>query len=138
MKSQKSKAAGLQKRAGELVDDLDEAIGERDQSNKKSDERIARYRQLSSTADYGDRELPEYDVDLWLEQALNENVRGLRDRSDFTLARFDPFQDVYTWKKGNYQQSDWYCFQEAVKNHQNTAWDILSRKNLKGLELPAL
>lgn len=138
MKSPKSKAATLQKRAGELIDDLDKAIGERDQSNKKSGERIARYRQLSATADYGDKELPEYDVDLWLEQALNENVRGLRDRSDFTLARFDPFQDVYTWKKGNYQQSDWYCFQEAVKSHQNTAWDILSPKNLKGLELPAL
>lgn len=134
--SPRSKSASLNKRADALVNNLRTAIGDRDQSNTKSPERIARFRELSTAAGYGGKELPTYDDDLWLDRALNENVRGLRDRSDFTLARFDPFPDDYTWKNGNYKKSDWYCFQEAVKNHQNTAWDILSQKNLKGLELP--
>lgn len=129
--------AMVTKKAKQLVEDLGKAIGERDQTNAQSDERIARYRELSETADFGDRKLEVYDDDKWLEEALKEKVRGLRDRSDFTLARWDPFQDVYSWaNRRTYKQSHWYCFQEAVKAHQNSAWDILSRSNLKGLELP--
>jgi hypothetical protein len=126
----------IEKRAEILIHDLGLAIGERDQSNSKKEERIGRYRQLSLSPDYGGREVPIYDEDLWLDSALNEDVRGLRDRSDRTWTRFDPFQDVYTWKRGDYKQSPWYLFQEAVKNHQNAAWEILSQKNLKGLQLP--
>ncbi|MCJ7600454.1 MAG: hypothetical protein MUO63_03005 [Desulfobulbaceae bacterium] len=131
--------AGLNEKTNELMSELGDAIGERDQRNANVKERIARYRQLSGQAGYGDRELPEYDDDKWLDEALKEEVRGLRDRSDFTLARWDPLADVYSWAdRRNYKKTDWYCFVEAVKDHQNAAWDILSASNLKGLELPQM
>ena len=111
----------------------------RDQGNLYREERIGRYRELAERAGYGDRALPEYDPDLWLEDAIHENVRGLRDRSDFTLARWDPLTDVYSWKDSvNYRNTSWHCFQQAVKDHQNAAWEVLSRTNLMGLELPEL
>jgi len=122
-----------------LRQDLDWAIGDRDQSNHFKEDRIDRYRELSTRPDYGNQKLKIYDEDYWLEEAIKEKVRGLRDRSDFTLARWDPFTDVYTWKnRQTYQLSSWYRFQEAVKNHQNEAWAILEKTNLLGLELPDL
>jgi hypothetical protein len=131
--------AELNEKTNELMSELGDAIGERDQRNANVKERIARYRQLSAQAGYGDRELPEYDDDKWLDEALKEEVRGLRDRSDFTLARWDPLSDVYSWAdRRNYKKTDWYYFVEAVKDHQNAAWDILSASNLKGLELPQM
>ena len=122
-----------------LVKDLDGVIGERDQSNERRDERIARYIELSNTADYGDTEVREYDEDRWLHEAVNEDVRGLRDKSDSRLTRWDPFTDKYTWRdRRTYKQSDWYRFQQAVKTHQNETWAILAESNLQGLELPDL
>lgn len=122
-----------------LKKDLDEAIGERDQTNERSQERIARYVELSLTADYGDTALREYDEDRWLHEVVDEDVRGLRDKSDSRLTRWDPFTDDYHWRnRRTYKQSDWYRFQEAVKAHQNETWAILAASNLKGLELPDL
>lgn len=127
----------IDNKAADLLKDLDAAIGGRDQKNEREAERTARYLELSTREGYGATELPPYDHDKWLEAALNEEVRGLRDRSDMTLARWDPLSDVYTWAdRKSYRATDWYRFQEAVKGHQNTAWDILSQSNLKGLELP--
>ena len=134
-----AKSAGISGAAKSLLADLGNAIGERDQANTKKGERIARYRELSVQSEYGGTELPEYDGDAWLQAALKEKVRGLRDRSDFTLARWDPFTDIFSWAdRKNHRRTDWYCFQEAVKDHQGTAWEILSRSNLKGLELPLM
>lgn len=74
-----------------------------------------------------------------MDQAVNENVRGLRDRSDFSLARWDPLTDIYTWKNPDkYTDTHWYRFQEAVKQHQTDTLSILMETNLKGLELPEL
>ena len=120
-----------------LLKDLEGAIGDRDQGNEYKKERIKRYRRLCTTAGYKDTQLTTYDSDAWIDQAIHEDVRGLRDRSDFTLARLDPFQDHYTWAdRTAYQDTHWYRFQEAVKAHQDVAWEILSAANLKGLELP--
>ena len=130
---------GVGEKSAELRKDLDWAVGGRDQSNRYREERIGRYRELAGRAGYGDRVLPEYDHDLWLDDAIHENVRGLRDRSDFTLARWDPLTDVYTWKDSvNCYKTPWHCFQQAVKDHQNEPWEVLSRTNLMGLELPEL
>ena len=129
--------SALTQKARRLMNDLDSAIGDRDQSNAYKEERIKRYCRLSTLPEYGGVELAVYDADAWIDQAIQENVRGLRDRSDFTLARLDPFQDQYTWADpATYQQSHRYRFQEGVKAHQDAAWDVLSQTNLKGLELP--
>jgi len=122
-----------------LRQDLDRAIGERDQTNERSQERIARYIELSRTANYRGTELREYDEDRWLHEAVDEDVRGLRDKSDSRLTRWDPFTDVYHWRdQRTYKKSDWYRFQEAVKTHQDETWAILAESNLKGLKLPDL
>ena len=119
-----------------LSRDLSRAIGERDQVNGNSEARVSRYLQLAKRPRYGGRDLPVYDEDLWFDDAVNEDVRGLRDRSDNVLLRIDPFTDRYTWKSGPpYQQSHWYRFQEAIKTQQEHAWDILLDSNLRGLEL---
>ncbi|MBI5164962.1 MAG: hypothetical protein HY985_13805 [Magnetospirillum sp.] len=127
------------RRQGALRADLDAAIGVRDQSNRDVKARIARYRDLATTAAYGRAELPAYDGEAWLDAALNEDIRGLKDWSDSLLARIDPLTDIYTWKDPTaYTATDWYRFQQAVIDHQNTAWAILSQRNLRGLQLPQL
>lgn len=134
-----ARPAGIKEKGKELLADLKSAIGERDQTNAAKAERIDRYRALSVFTAYGGTEMPVYDSDAWIDAALKEDVRGLRDRSDFTLARWDPLCDVYSWKnRRSYKQTDWYLFQEAVKHHQNSAWEILIQTNLKGLQLPRM
>ncbi|PKN05240.1 MAG: hypothetical protein CVU74_02795 [Deltaproteobacteria bacterium HGW-Deltaproteobacteria-9] len=129
----------LRKRETTMKDDLDHCIGGQDQANAHESRRIARYRKLSRAPEYGGRELEEYDAHRWMDEAVNEKVRGLRDRSDLFLARFDPLTDLYTWKdRESYKQTHWHRFQEAVKQHQNETWQILADRNFQGLELPKL
>jgi hypothetical protein len=129
--------AAVDEQARELRNDLAWAIGGRDQNNSRRSERIARYSELSGIQDYGNLEITPYDEDLWLSAAVKENVRGLRDRGDFLLTRWDPLTDIYNWKdKRKYRSSDWFRFQEAVKSHQSAAWEILNNNNLGFLELP--
>lgn len=123
----------------ELRTNLGDAIGFRDQSNNDKNVRIERYRELAATDSYGGKGLDTYDDDWWIEQAVDGEVRGIKDWSDGILARIDPLTDIFTWKdRGTYKQTDWFRFQQAVIDHQNTAWDILSGRNFKGLQLPQL
>ena len=132
-------AKDKQDKQDELVKDLSEAIDGRDQGNQHNEERIARYKKLGRKKAYGQAVVPYYDPDDWFDDAVKEDVRGLRDRSDFTLCRWDCFTDVYTWKdESSYMQSDWFRFQEAVKEHQAETLAILDRSNLRGLELPEM
>jgi len=46
---------------------------------------------------------------------------------------------IYTWRKPRkYKETKWYNFQEAVKAHQNTAWEILEEKVFAKLDLKDL
>ena len=129
----------LQKRETALKKDLDNCIGEQDQANEYAEERITRYKDLATKPEYGRTEITQYDEDTWLEQAVNEKVRGLRDKSDFFLTRWDPLTDIYTWKdRKNYKGTHWHRFQQAVKQHQDETWEILKETNLKGLQLPEM
>jgi hypothetical protein len=129
----------LRKRETTLKDDLDRCIGPPDPANADEDRRITRYRDLSRTPEYGGSEMAPYDADRWMDDAVNEAVRGLRDRSDFILARWDPLKDSFTWKdRENYRQTHWYRFQESIKQHQNETWQILADRSFQGLELPEL
>ena len=84
-------------------------------------------------------DIPEYDGYEWFQDAVNENVRGLRDRSDNFLTRWDPLTDIYTWKQpAKYQQTNWHKFQEAVKINQNVTWKILDKKVFAKLDLKDL
>ena len=132
-----AKELGIRKKA--LTRDLKKAIGETDQSNSWAGERTAKYIELSESEAYGSSRLVKYDPEQWFDDVVNEQVRGLRDRSDSLLTRFDPASDIYTWRNSKKRkQSDWYKFQEAVKSHQSETWEILEASNLKGLQLEAL
>jgi len=129
--------ASLSTRAEELVRDLSSCIGEQDQTNQNEGKRIGRYLELSTSPAYGGRKLVPYDEDEWFAAAVNERIRGLHDRKD--PLRFDPLTDVFTWKNpAGYKSTEWYRFQETVKQHQDELWDYLKERNFKGLELPDL
>ena len=121
----------------QLIKGLRSAIGEVDQSNSNKMVRIERYMELSQKMlGY---EIPEYDEYAWFEDAINEKVRGLRDKSDSFLTRWDPLTDIYTWRKpGKYKETNWYKFQEAVKSNQDTTWDLLDNKVFSKLDLKDL
>lgn len=123
----------------ELEEDLSRCIGAPDPENADKDRRIARYRELAATKPYGGRQMDAYDADLWMDEAVETAVRGLRDRGKSKLARLDPLKDRYRWKdRETYRQTHWYRFQQAVKAHQNETWAILEHRNFLGLDLPSL
>ena len=126
-----------QEKQDALAQDLTWALGGRDQVLEEQTVRLARYQELSTRTAYGASEIPAYDPDDWFDAVVNEKVRGLRDRSDLQLIRWDPLTDVYTWKdRTTYQTRDWFRFQEAVKAHQEETLAILMQSNLANLELP--
>ena len=128
----------LDTKASELRQDLNTAIGDQDNTNKMRAERIGRYRELAATKAYGSEMLSDYDENEWFAQAINEKVRGLRDR-DSEWSRLTVLKDRYTWRNpDSYRQSHWYRFQEAVKAHQDETWGILKESTFNGLALPEL
>lgn len=58
--------------------------------------------------------LPEYSPHIWFDSAVKTSVRGLPDDM---MPSLTIFKDHYQWKD-NWQNSDWYLFQEAIKTHQ--------------------
>jgi len=116
-----------------LIKDIRTAIGGTKPADGTS--RIKRYRSLSRMPEYGGNELEEYDVDAWMDHAVNEEVRAFRIRAKTVIRRqlLDMFskavpkvRDIYTWRDpDNYTSTDWYSFQVAVKEHQAEAQEIL-------------
>jgi hypothetical protein len=119
-------------RQGALQNDLARCLAE-----KGAQERLTKYNELALSSEYGGREIRPYHADEWMNEAVRERVRGLRDRSGTLIARLDPFVDVYEWQdRKNYRETHWFRFQEAVKEHQRATWRLLAEKNFLGLELP--
>jgi hypothetical protein len=85
--------------------ELDKAIGERDDTNQLSGNRIGRYRALIGA------NFVEYDKDSWFKEAINREM-GF-------------FKWIYSWKE-NYKTSNWFQFQESVKVHQRLTIEKLS------------
>lgn len=129
----------LTSETAELVRDLGMAVGEYDVDNSEQDSRVERYRRCSLNAPYGGEEIRDYDPDNWFSVAVKEDVRGMRDRNDHFLMRLDPLTDVFTWRDSRHRdETDWFRFQEAVKQHQRDAWEILYETTFERLELEAL
>ncbi len=66
--------------------------------------------------------LPEYDPHAWFDSAVDTDLKGIPDECVPSLT---VFKDSCKWKK-NWQRSDWYLFQEAVKAHQAFCKDKLA------------
>jgi len=71
--------------------------------------------------------LGDFDEDRWLDEALDCEIRGLKDPVHGITSQFSLIKDRYFWKEGvDKEQTDWFCFQEAVKAHQRRAMELLT------------
>jgi hypothetical protein len=82
-----------------LAKDILKAFGETDTLQIHENERKARYRSLLSVQ-------TDYDRKAWFDNAIQSYRGALR------------------FRKG-YEQSDWFCFQKAVKVYQDETWILL-------------
>ena len=63
----------------------------------------------------------------WLKDAVDIDVRGLKDSHHGYLAKLTLFEDRYSWKQEvPKEDTHWYRFQEAVKEHQEAGIRLLS------------
>lgn len=84
------------------------------------EKRLARYRRFAPW-------LPEYDENQWFDEAIDTRVIGLKDSTDGVLSGFTLFKDEYTWRDERRKtKTHWYRFQQAVKEHEQAGFRILS------------
>jgi len=86
------------------------------------DERLERYSKMAEW-------LPPYDEDVWFNEAIEQKVRWFKDSQDGILAKFTIFKDQYLWKEDvNKEDTHWFKYQEAVKEHQALALGPVNEK----------
>lgn len=89
---------------------LDKAIGKEFECGEDgSAARIKRYRAI-------EQDMPEYSSDRWFKDAVKTNTRGFPD----SWWSITILPDSHEWK-AKHTTSDWFRFQEAVKDHQHFA-----------------
>ncbi len=68
-----------------------------------------------------------FDEMHWFDAAIDTKVRGLPDSHDGLKSKLTIFKDEFYWKDGiNKETTDWFRFQEAVKEHERHAIKILT------------
>lgn len=112
------KTAEIAERWKVVVEELDSAIGpEFKGKDMNSKLRIKQYQEIAP-------DLPEYDPETWFSDAVEVDVVGLPDKwHHYVLNKLHAFDDHY-YKKTGFEQSHWYRFQVAVKEHQETVAKI--------------
>jgi hypothetical protein len=89
--------------------------------NYGREDRIKRYRELAPW-------LGDFDESEWFKDAIDVEVRGLKDSEKGLLSMFTMLHDKLYWKKGvDIEKTHWYRFQEAVKEHQAKAMQDLDK-----------
>ncbi len=94
-----------------LLGEVGEAIGNEVEEDSSKDTRITNYKDILG-ADYTD-----YEKQQWFDDAVIRVVEGV-------ATGLDNMKYKYLWKK-DYKMSNWYAFQEAVKQHHNVALNVL-------------
>ncbi len=96
-----------------LLADIGNAIGNEVEAdtNKMRSQRYEMYKELLKES------FIEYNEDDWFDEAV-------RYESDPSTIGTSKHKTLYFWKDG-YRESDWFFFQEAVREHQNKAIAIL-------------
>ena len=121
-----------------LLNDIGNAM-----SAESSEQRIKKYMALSEQEAYGREKLKEYDSYKWMTEATHENLRALKSKGKHIIIKIlltwfcntISFFNKYTWKdSGEYKETDWFQFQEAVKEHQKKAAAILNETEVGQLE----
>ncbi len=104
-----------------LQRDLDEAMGRyyTGSDNWYAEERHTAYRRLAPW-------LGAFDEREWFDAAIDTEVHGMRDANTGLRALLTLFPDSYTFRDDvDIEQCHWYCFQEAVKDHERLGLDLL-------------
>lgn len=104
-----------------LKQDLAEAMGLSfsGDDNWYEAERNAAYRKLAPW-------LKPFDERDWFNAAVETKVRGLRDPGEGIAALFTLMPDSYRFREDvDPEQTAWFGFQEAVKDHERCALDVL-------------
>ena len=124
----------------ELLDDLRKIIYLNNQY-----ERIEGYCELAKREKYGGQGLIHYNEDKWFKEAVFEKFRGLkvlpvkgifRLLNIYLYEKIRPLRNIYFWKDvKTYKNTDWYQFQEAVKDYQKESYKILYESTLKEMEI---
>lgn len=84
--------------------------------------RLERYNQIAEW-------LPQYDEDIWFNEAIEQRVRLFEDPHEGILSKFTLFKDEYFWKEDvEKEDTHWFRFQVAVKEHQAFALDPINDK----------
>ena len=122
-----------EKDARALIEDLDRAIGQPDPKNRRKHDRLQNYIALSEQKNYGGERIPTYNKRLWFDDAVRRSENEGGDRKKGLFSSLTPFKESYFWRK-NYQYSHWYQFQEAAKQQQKAAWDILYETKFRYLD----
>ena len=88
--------------------------------NRYKDKRIESYK---NTLDW----FPDFDDRKWFDAAIKTKIHGIKDSHGGIKAKFTVFTDEYYWHDElNKEKSDWFRFQEAVKEHEKFALKLLS------------
>lgn len=75
------------------------------------------------------QDFPEFDEEAWFNAAIHTDVRGLKDNPNGLLNGFTLFKDKYYWREDvEKEKTDWYRFQEAVKEHERYCIKLLSER----------
>ncbi len=106
----------------ELENDLITIMGQTYTGNEQryQDERLKSYKNRLSW-------LPDFDETQWFNEAIETDIRGLKDNPDGLINGLTMFEDKHYWKKAiNPEQTNWYRFQEAVKEQEKFGIKLLS------------
>lgn len=117
-----TKPANAERARKRMRADLDEAIG----PEAEEDSRALRENRLENYKALLGAEYREYDSSGWFDAAVEQRV-------DPQTAGTSDARHLYFWKSG-YQETDWYAFQEAVKEHRAVAMRVLA-KTFQEMEL---
>lgn len=137
----------LRARAASLKEDLDAAIGPRDDRNERVAERRQAYIARSASPAYGGMAMPDYLLGEWFDGAIAEPRASVRERLEtaLTAGRLGDMgkflgdwlaarnRQLVHWRGPSpavYRRTNWYRFQEAVKAHLDDC-QVLLREHLR-------
>lgn len=104
----------------QLETDLVNAIGIIHPDGEKKADRVDRYQATANIEPYSESK--------WFDEAIRTKVRGLKDSTEgLTKEYLTFFRDQYFWRDASsFRNTNWYRFQQAVKQHENEALELLS------------